>query len=233
MTKLALPEASRLARLSGFSDAQIHLVRQTVAKNATNLELCWLLYNARRLDADPVLREIYLIKYDAKTLGQIVEGIALLRKRAEGSGHYAGTDLPQFEHADVGQPEGAPSVARVCVYTMNDHQRCPVWGEARWEEFFPEAGKKQYTARSEQWLKRPHNQLSVRAEAHALRRAFPRQTNVGHMEAPPEDWEAAAFEAEQQRSDPEQIRLNAAMYDRIFGEPDEQPRAEADAEVQE
>lgn len=214
MTDLAVPGASRLARLSGFSDAQIHLISQTVAKGASPLEMAWLLFNARRLDADPTLREIYLIKYDQKTLGTIVEGIALLRKRAEASGHYAGTDLPVYEYPN--ETTEIPSVARVCVYTMNDHQRCPVWGEARWSEFYPGDGKV-----GEQWRKRPHNQLAVRAESHALRRAFPRATNTGAMQAPPPEWEEAIFEDEQARSDPEQIQRNAAMYDRVFGGQDD------------
>lgn len=214
MTNLAIPQASRLAQVTGFSDAQINLVRQTVVKSADNLEVAWLLYNAKLNDADPVLGEIYLIKYDKNSVGQIVPGIALFRKRADSTGEYAGSDRPEYEYDDDGDQEriklGAPYLCRVTVYRMVAGQRCPFTGEVRWKEFYPGPGKQ-----GEQWRKRPHNQMSVRAESHALRKAFPRHMQH-RIEALPADWQDAALEAPVH--DPELVKRNAAKYDRIFGD---------------
>lgn len=214
MTNLAIPQRSRLAEVTGFSDAQINLVRQTVVKSADNLEVAWLLYNARLNDADPVLGEIYLIKYDKNSVGQIVPGIALYRKRADSTGEYAGSDRPEFEYEDDGDQHrmdlGAPSICRVTVYRLVGGQRCPFTGEVRWKEFYPGTGKQ-----GEQWRKRPHNQMSIRAESHALRKAFPR--HMAHrIEALPADWQAAALA--QPVVDPELVRRNAAKYNHIFGD---------------
>ena len=214
----AMVQASRLAQVTGFSDAVINLVAQTVAKDATRLELAWFLYNARRLDVDPILGEIHLVKYDKRSAGQIVPGIALYRKQAEDSGVYAGSDRPEFEYDDP--DSGRPTLARVTVYKVVEGMRCPFVGEARWVEEYPGDGPQ-----GAQYRKRPWNQLAVRAESRALRKGFPRQTRALDVhQSPPEDWQAAAYADERhslEPPDPEVIKRNAALYDRIFGEPEE------------
>jgi phage recombination protein Bet len=206
---------SNLAQVTGFNDRLIQLIKSTVCPGATPLELATFLYNARRLGLDPMTRQIYFIKYDRTKPGEIVTGIDGYRSRADSSGVYAGSDEPVYEYEDVKQPQGAPSKATVTVWKMVAGQRVPFTASARWEEFYPGEGKQ-----GEQYRKRPHNQLAVRAESHALRKGFPQLMQELDMQAPPRAWEQAAEEDDQARDDPkEQARL-ARRYTEIFSDSD-------------
>lgn len=211
-------QASRLARVTGWTDSQISLIQQTVAPGASRVELAWFLYNARRLGLEPTLDQIYFIRYDKNKPGEIVIGINGYRAVAEESDAYAGSDPPVFEyHESTPQPTGAkmrvPSIARVTVWKIVQGMRVPFTAEARWEEFYPGDG-----IQGEQYRKRPHNQLAVRAESHALRKAFPRQTQRLDVQAEaPAEWQEAARLDEDARADPELSRRNAERYDEVFG----------------
>lgn len=209
---------SNLAQVTGFNDRIIQLVKQTVCPGATPLELACFLYNARRLGLDPMTRQIYFIKYDRNAPGEIVVGINGYRAQAESSGVYAGSDEADFEYEQVGQPAGAPSKATVTVWKIVAGQRVPFTASARWKEFYPGEGKV-----GEQYRKRPHNQLAIRAESHALRKAFPQQTERFEIEAAPVSWEQAAVADNGARDEPEKIARDSQRYAEIFEEPDEEP----------
>jgi phage recombination protein Bet len=224
LAKAPAREQSRLAAISGFTDAEIALMEQTVAPKATRLELAFFLVNSARLGLDPILRQIYLIKYSETSPAEIVVGIDGYRARAEQSQVYAGSDDPEFEYDDVGQPENSgprwPSKATVTVWKIVSGQRVPFTASARWSEFYPGPGKV-----GEQYRKRPHNQLAIRAESHALRKAFPQQTASLELHVqPPQEWVDAAEADMTRRDDPEATRRNARRYDEIFG-PEDQPMA--------
>jgi len=232
-TELAVrtQQASRLARISGFSDSQINLIAQTVAPGASRLELCWFLYNAGRLGLEPSLDQIYFIKYDAKGVGEIVIGIGGYRAIADASGVYAGSDEAVFEYAalpaEAGLPVGAPSKATVTVHKLVQGRLCDFTASVRWEEFYPGEGKK-----GEQWRKRPHNQMSVRAESHALRKAFPRQMQQADMQREaPREWVEAA--EQDSAPDHEAMQRNARKYDEIFGPDDDDLVIEGSAKAAE
>jgi hypothetical protein len=208
----AAPAASRLAQVTGFSDQQISLIAQTVAPGASRLELAWFLYNAGRLELEPTLDQIYLVKYKADQVGEIVIGINGYRAMAESSGCYAGSDDALFEYEDVDQPR-RPSKATVTVWKIVQGMRVPFSASARWEEFYPGDGRI-----GEQYRKRPHNQLAIRAESHALRKAFPYQTRKLETRAEvPTEWRAAAEADDRARHDPALVANNARKYDLIFG----------------
>jgi hypothetical protein len=216
-TALAVREYPKLAELTGFSNAQIGLIRETAAKGLSIIELATFLYNARRLKLEPLLGQIYAIRYDRNGPPDIVTGINGYRSRAADSGEYAGSDDPVFEYADVGQPEGAPSKATVTVWRIVKGTRCPFTSSARWEEFYPDHGRNP-TRQGEQYRKRPHNQLAIRAESHALRKAFPYQMNDLEPQSAPPEWVEAAEEDQRiiVQHEPERVARNAATYGRIF-----------------
>jgi RecT family len=206
----AAPAASRLAQVTGFSDQQISLIAQTVAPGASRLELAWFLYNAGRLELEPTLDQIYLIKYKADQVGEIVIGINGYRAMAESSGCYAGSDDALFEYDAPDQR--VPSKATVTVWKIVQGMRVPFSASARWEEFYPGDGKI-----GEQYRKRPHNQLAIRAESHALRKAFPYQTRKLDSRAEvPVEWRVAAEADEAVRHDPALVANNARRYDQVF-----------------
>ena len=208
------PEAagvSNLAKVTGFSDRLIELVKATVCPGASPLEVACFLYNAKRLGLDPMTRQIYWIKYSKDAPGEIVIGINGYRAQAESSGVYAGSDEAEFEYQEGMKPAGAPSKATVTVWKIVAGQRVPFTASVRWDEFYPGDGKV-----GEQWRKRPHNQLSVRAESHALRKAFPQQTERFEIEPAPVAWEQAATADAGARDDPEKIARDARRYTEIF-----------------
>lgn len=229
-TALAKPEqraSSRLAQVTGFSDEQIALIAQTVAPGASRLELAWYLYNAKRLGLEPMLKQIYFIRYKAGEPGEIVVGIDGYRAQAEASGVYAGSDDPVFEYDADGQPAGAPSKATVTVWKLVGGQRVPFTASVRWKEFYPGDG-----AIGAQYRKRPHNQMAVRAESHAIRKGFPYQsaTLEAHAEAPME-WRQAAAEDDAAASNPALVARNARRYDEIFSESTEPSSAQVSPSV--
>lgn len=213
---LVRAEPSNLAQVTGFNDRLIQLVKATVCPGATPLELACFLYNAKRLGLDPMTRQIYFIKYDRTAPGEIVVGINGYRAQAEASGVYAGSDDAVFEYEEVQQPKGAPSMATVTVWKIVAGQRVPFTASVRWKEFYPGDGKV-----GEQYRKRPHNQLAIRAESHALRKGFPQQTERLEIQEAPVTWSEAARADESARNDPTRIGRDAQRYAEIFHDDDE------------
>jgi phage recombination protein Bet len=209
---------SNLAQVTGFNDRIIQLIKATVCPGANAVELASFLYNAKRLGLDPMTRQIYFIKYAQNRPGEIVVGINGYRSQADATGMYAGSDEAEFEYEDVGQPKGAPSKATVTVWKLVGGQRMPFTASARWKEFYPGDGKE-----GEQYRKRPHNQLSIRAESHALRKAFPQVMERFEMQVPPGTWERAAAADDQARNDPDKIARDSQRYVEIFGEREDGP----------
>lgn len=216
----AAPVASNLAQVTGFNDRIIELIKQTVCPGASPLELACFLYNAKRLGLDPMTRQIYFIKYKRDQPGEIVVGINGYRAQAESSGVYAGSDEADYEYEEVGQPKGAPSKATVTVWKIVGGQRVPFTAAVRWREFYPGDGPA-----GDQWRKRPHNQLSVRAESHALRKGFPQQTERLEVQPAPAQWEQAAVADQQVRNAPEKIARDSKRYAEIFKEVDDEDHA--------
>lgn len=214
---LATTEYPKLTALTGFSSSQINLIRQTVVSSScTIVEVAWFLYNAKKLGLEPSLDQIYLIKY-GNNPAEIVVGINGYRAQADSSGVYAGSDDPAYEYEEVGQPAGAPSKAAVTIWKIVSGMRVPFTASARWEEFYPGPGKA-----GEQYRKRPHNQLAVRAESHALRKGFPYQTGRLDIRSdPPTAWVEAAEEDAARPPDPDRTKALAARHDEIYGTEDQ------------
>ncbi len=154
-----------------FSGEKIELIKQTVAKGATNLELELFLHACKRTGLDPLMRQIYAIKrWNAKSQKEemaIQTGIDGYRLIADRTGCYAGSDDPIFE----GDYEGIhPRLARVTVHKFVNGTRCTFSASARWDEYVQLSREGKPTA---MWQKMPYCMLGKCAEALALRKAFP------------------------------------------------------------
>ena len=144
---------------------QVELVKNTVAKGASDDELKLFLYVCARSGLDPFTKQVHLIpRWDTK-LGKetrtIQVGIDGLRSVAERSGNYAGNDDPVFDD------EEKPKKATVTVHKVVQGQRVPFTASARWAQYYP--GDKM----GFMWNKMPHLMIGKCAEALALRKAFP------------------------------------------------------------
>ena len=152
-----------------YDREQIDLIKQTVAKGATDLELKLFLHQCQRTGLDPLSRQIHFIKrWNAKLSkdeGAIQTGIDGYRVVADRTGQYAGSDDAAFCPG-----EKYPESASVTVWKLVGGQRCGFTATARWSEYYPGDDNKGFF-----WRKMPHGQLAKCAEALALRKAFPQQ----------------------------------------------------------
>lgn len=181
---------------------QVQLIKQTVAKGASDDELRLFIQVCKGANLNPFLRQVHLVpRWDSK-MGKEVRtiqvGIDGFRAVAESSGQYAGNDDPIYEGEktvsygkdgkDIVQ---APQSAKVTVHKLMNGERMPFTATARWEEYYP--GPKM----GFQWHIRPYLMLGKCAEALALRKAFPKL--LSGMYAAEEMDKTASAETEAQR----------------------------------
>jgi phage recombination protein Bet len=150
-----------------FTEAQIDLIKRTVAAGATNDELSVFLNQAKRMGLDPLSKQIYFQKFKTKegrpermTIIVAIDGYRLIAAR---TGLYAGSDDAVFEYNEKNEIIRA----LVTVYRIAKGIRCPFTASARWEEYCPPPPK------DHMWNKMPFTMLAKVAEALALRKAFP------------------------------------------------------------
>ena len=153
-----------------YTTEQLQLIKDTVAKGATDDELRLFLYTAKRTGLDPLTRQIHFIKrYDGqlrREVGTPQTGIDGFRVIAERSGEYAGQDAPVFTYTEDGDVDSAT----VTVYRFLHGERVAISATAFFEEYM-QTTKEGIPNRM--WSKMPRSQLAKCAEALALRKAFP------------------------------------------------------------
>lgn len=163
---LALAERPAMAPARQFDAEQIALIKQTIARGASDQELALFLTQCQRTGLDPFSRQIYWIKRGNQGSTQVsIDGFRVI---AERSGEMDGQDVSWCDTdgvwRDVWLETTAPAAARVLVYRKGCTKPFP--GIAKWAE---------YSQNSPMWTRMPANQLAKCAEALALRKAFPHQ----------------------------------------------------------
>jgi phage recombination protein Bet len=160
--------------VQAWSRDEIELIKNTVAKGATDNELKLFLMVAKRSGLDPFSKQVHFVKrktwnaakktYDE--VGTIQTGIDGYRAIAERTGTLAGIDDAAFD-----SEEGAhPNKATVTVYRFLSGQRVGFSASARWAEY---AALDRDGNPAAMWKKMPYLMLAKCAEALALRKAFP------------------------------------------------------------
>lgn len=144
-----------------WNEEQIQLIKNTVAKNATDDELKLFLYTAGRTGLDPLTKQIHFVKRGNNMT--IQTGIDGYRAIAERTGQLAGIDDAVYEEGST----GLPLKATVTVYRIVKGLRVGFTASARWNEYVPQGGQ------SFMYQKMPFLMLGKVAEALALRKAFP------------------------------------------------------------
>lgn len=153
-----------------LSREKVELIKQTVAKGATDLELQLFFHACQRTGLDPLMKQIYAIKrWDAKLQREamaIQTGIDGYRLIADRTGNYAPGPKPTFTYDDGGALVSATAYVKKRTADGDWHI---VEGEAFWEEYVQRTKTGEVTS---MWQK-GHIMLSKCAESNALRRAFP------------------------------------------------------------
>ena len=165
-----------------FTPEQIQLVKNTICKGATDDELKYFLYVAKKTGLDPMTRQVYSVaRWDSK-LGREVRTIQTsidgFRVIAERSGKYAGQLGPFYcgqdgIWVDCWLKQEPPLAAKVGVIRTDFREN--LWAVAKWESYVQQF----FNKKSNQWevgqfwKKFPELMLAKVAEALALRKAFP------------------------------------------------------------
>jgi phage recombination protein Bet len=162
---------------SELSPEQFELLKNTIAKGATNDELAVFVQVCNRLQLDPFARQIFLVKRWDKGLRREVAtpqvSIDGFRLVADRTGKYAGQTEPEWcgedgKWVNVWLSKKPPSAARVGVIRTDFKQ--PLYALALFDEYVPRTKEGQIT---HMWATKGSLMISKCAEALALRKAFP------------------------------------------------------------
>lgn len=155
-----------------FNQDKIELIKRTVAKDATDLELQLFIEQCKRTGLDPITRQIYFIK-DHTGKVQVQTSIDGFRLVAERSGEYEGQTQPQWcgddgKWTDVWLSKTPPKACKIGVWKRNFRE--PLVAIALFDEY---AQRKKDGSLSFMWNKMPSLMIAKVAESLALRKAFP------------------------------------------------------------
>lgn len=174
MTQQPTPSAqlARIATATGYESSKVALIKDTIARGASDDELMLFLHLAQRSGLDPFSRQIYLIERQSNVNGSWVTtrqpqtGIDGLRLIADRTDRYAPGREPSFSYDADGRLETATSYVKK-------------WVRGEWHEVAATAHHREYAqlkkdgTATKMWADKPHIMLAKCAEALALRRAFP------------------------------------------------------------
>lgn len=145
------------SQLPAFSQEQLKLITDTVAKGATQDELKLFLYRCQNMGLDPLKSgQIYFVKY-GNSPGTIVVGIDGFRSRAARTGKLSGIKR------EVIRDEKGQCIGARCTVNRSD------WDNPAIEE----VALSEYSTGKAMWAKMPETMIKKVAEAAALRMAFP------------------------------------------------------------
>ena len=140
---------------------QIQIIKNTLAKGATDDELRLFIYDCQRRGVHPLDKLIHFTKRGGRYVP--ITSIDFMRQQADRTGQYVG-----YESKFEGTPATNDFSCTVTVKRIVQGVTGTWTGTARWAEYYPGDGPE-----GGMWRKMKHNQLEKCAEALALRRAFP------------------------------------------------------------
>ena len=153
---------------------EMALIKNVIAPKCTDEEVALMLYQAKVYKLDPLLRQIWAVKYQADRPASIFAGRDGFLAIAHQSGQFNG-----MESGPIRDEKGVLQGAVATVW-RKDMDR-PFTVTVRFEEYNKKQGN---------WLHMPQTMIVKVAESQALRKAF----NISGIYAPEEIEEAAPKE---------------------------------------
>jgi len=160
--------------------AQVDLIKRTVAKGCTDLELELFIKQCERTGLDPFARQIYAVKrYDSQVKHDVMQtqvSIDGLRSLAADTKEMAGQEGPFWcgsngQWTDVWLSADPPRAAKVTVLrSVGPTAKAVFTGVALWDSYCQTTKEGRPTR---MWAQMGPEMLAKCAEALALRKAFP------------------------------------------------------------
>ena len=131
------------------------LIKETVAKGTTDSEFKLFLYTASKYGLDPLVKQIWCVKYGSQPAAIFTGRDGFLRI-AHRSGQFDGMETVALKD-EKGNLIGA---------------RCTVWRKDMTHPFVVEVSLSEYNTKRGNWLKMPETMIKKVAESQCLRKAF-------------------------------------------------------------
>lgn len=176
-TDIVLSGTNAMALPETWFRGQIDTLKELIAKDCSDPELDLFAKICKMRGLNPFSRQIYAVKMQGKMSIQVgIDGLRLIALR---SGEYEGQTPVQWcgkdnAWVDAWFSEEPPAAARVGVYRKGFREA--LWGVATFESYKSTYKKGNETKLTPMWVRMPDVMLAKCAEALALRKAFPQET---------------------------------------------------------
>lgn len=173
-TDLVKPENTNLAKVDQYSRQEIDLIKKTVAKDSTDLELRMFLHTCKLSGLDPLRKQIYFAKIKGKVV--VMAAVDGLQARAETFHDHAGTQAFAVCEKDEFQFDAVQGKPIKHIFGTDRGEPLGAWAKVERKGMTPFSAYVKigdYNKMENNWTYMPTTMIKKVARMTALRMAFP------------------------------------------------------------